>query len=141
MTGDLEEAGIEDLLETYKNSNVLDADIYEVGHHGSHNGSTEELLEAITPTRAVISMGLWSFGCGSRNRFTTYAYGHPRRITVEMLAHNVTKTRPAKIVKVADRARRFSDYRTQKAIYGTGWDGTIVMIGKLNGQLRVILNN
>jgi hypothetical protein len=82
-------------------------------------------------------MGKWTFGRGGTARFTTYAYGHPRRSTVEMLANHVTKTRTAKQVKVADGARHFSGYTVHSAIYATGWDGTIVMTGKLDGTLRV----
>src|SRR4029077_3716059 len=62
VTGDLEEAvpshtdgapppmpaGIEHLVKAYAASGLLDADVYEVGHHGSRNGTTPELLAAIS---------------------------------------------------------------------------------------------
>jgi hypothetical protein len=36
---------------------TADADVYEVGHHGSYNGTTKALLDAITPKIALIGMG------------------------------------------------------------------------------------
>jgi hypothetical protein len=33
----------------------------------------------------VISMGKWNNGQGSSNRFNTFHYGHPRKVTVDIL--------------------------------------------------------
>lgn len=85
FTGDLEDTAIETLLELYKNSPTLDVDVYEVGQHGSHNATTPELVDAMTPEIAVISMGKWDDGKGSPNRFNTWHYGHPRKVVVDML--------------------------------------------------------
>ena len=51
----------------------LSADVLKVGHHGSSTSSTEEFLEAIKPTYAIIS-------CGKYN-----SYGHPRQETLNKL--------------------------------------------------------
>jgi competence protein ComEC len=51
----MEQPAIETLLEWYKDTPTLNADVYEIGHHGSHNGTTSNLVEAITPRIAVIS--------------------------------------------------------------------------------------
>lgn len=51
----------------------LRADLLKVGHHGSRTSSSEELIAAVRPTRALIS-------CGVRNRF-----GHPHPETLQTL--------------------------------------------------------
>ena len=76
FTGDLEESAIERLLDRYETTGVLDVDIYQVGHHGSHNGTTLDLLDVMTPEIAIISVGEWNFGKKPRKPFSTYAYGH-----------------------------------------------------------------
>ena len=65
FTGDMEQPAIETLLEWYKDTPTLNADVHEVGHHGSHNGTTSNLVEAITPKIAVISIGQWNDGQNS----------------------------------------------------------------------------
>lgn len=50
----------------------LSADILRVGHHGSSTSTTEELLDAVDPSRAVIS-------CGKNS------YGHPTSAVLERL--------------------------------------------------------
>jgi hypothetical protein len=57
--GDLEEAAIELLVSYYGaiTGAILDADVLQVGHHGSHNATTDELLDAVTPRVAVIPVG------------------------------------------------------------------------------------
>lgn len=62
FTGDLEDTAIERLVDRYRNTATLDVDVYEVGHHGSHNGTTEEVRDAMTPKIAVISVGHWDDG-------------------------------------------------------------------------------
>ncbi len=142
FTGDLEEDAIETMVLYYEATDTLDVDVYQVGHHGSHNGTTGSLLEAMTPEIAVVSMGDWEFGRGSRNRFTTFAYGHPRRVILDMLKISIGKKRSPPIeVMVADGARNFRPYRVRKKIYGTGWDGTVKIRAKLDGTFRVTRNN
>lgn len=137
--GDLEEAGIEMLVEHYGDAEggVLDADVLQVGHHGSHNATTRGLLDAVTPRVAVIPVGQWTFGRTGGN-FTTFAFGHPRRDAVDLLTQHMTRRRtPAKTVKVADRARRFSDLRVADAIYATGWDGTVRVVARAQNDITV----
>lgn len=62
FTGDAEEDAENDIL---ANEISIDVDVYQVGHHGSRTASSKALLNAVTPTWAVIS-------CGEDN-----TYGHP----------------------------------------------------------------
>ncbi len=67
FTGDIEKEAELQLVDKI-NGNV---DIIKVPHHGSNTSSTEELLNKIKPSIAIISVG--------RNNF----YGHPRKEIIE----------------------------------------------------------
>jgi beta-lactamase superfamily II metal-dependent hydrolase len=137
--GDLEEDGIELLTEYYGHAagGMLDADVLQVGHHGSHNATTAELLQAVTPRVAVIPVGEWTFGRDG-GRFTTFAFGHPRKPVVDLLAQHITRQRtPAKSVRVANKAKEFRSQTVAKAIYATGWDGTVRVVAKAANDITV----
>lgn len=70
LTGDME-ASLEKKLIFYQAP--LDADILKVGHHGSKTSSSDELLAAVSPKAAIISVG-------KNNR-----YGHPNQEVVDRL--------------------------------------------------------
>jgi competence protein ComEC len=71
LTGDAE-APVEALLAA---RGLLEpVDVLKVGHHGSDSGTTAELLAAIRPSVAVISLG------------EDNEYGHPHRSTLDHLA-------------------------------------------------------
>ena len=72
VTGDLTEEGEELLLERYKGTNKLSADILKVAHHGSNYSTCDRFLEAVKPAAAVISVG--------KNN-----YGHPGDKVIEKL--------------------------------------------------------
>lgn len=69
VTGDMNDV-VERRLVKY--NNLPDIDLLLVGHHGSKSSTSEELLLAVTPERAVISSGYNS-------------YGHPAPETLERL--------------------------------------------------------
>ena len=142
FTGDLEEDGITTLLNYYiNNHNIFDTDVYEVGHHGSYNGTTTSLLKAITPDIAVISCGVWNFGKNSNYPFTTYRYGHPRKSTIDILKTAITKQRPSPIsVMVATASKKFSKVTISDKIYSTAWDGNIKIKAKKDGTFEVFGN-
>lgn len=134
ITGDLEEEAIEALLARYDASDVLDIDVYQAGHHGSKNGTTFELIQAMSPSVSLIAMGPSS----RRLDWTAWAYGHPNKDVVNLMANGTTRDRSApKTVRVGSGARRFQQYDLTKAVYGTGWDGTVVVTAWSDGRLRV----
>lgn len=129
ISGDLEENAIASLLNHYKGTNLLDVDVIVVNHHGSHNGTTDALLKATTPDIAVIQMG-----SNSRElAWTAWAYGHPRKVAVDLLQKYVKSDRQRADVTVASGAKRFLPAQMTRAIYGTGWDGTIVLEADVSG--------
>lgn len=147
FTGDLEEDAIEKVLDYYRpastsQASLLDTDVFRVGHHGSHNATNVDLLDAITPKIAVISVGPWNFGKGKSNQFTTYAYGHPRKVTIDLLSLALNEFRPKPInVKVGIGPREFVDCVIRKSIYATAWDKTIKVTASIDGIYSVATNN
>ena len=73
FTGDIEEIAEKRIAKEYKNSNILDATVLKVGHHGSKTSSTQDFLELIKPTIALI-------GVGKNNNF-----GHPNDGVLERI--------------------------------------------------------
>ena len=71
-TGDAEAITEKDMLAAYSSS-TFKSDLLKVGHHGSSTSSTQEFLNAVSPTYAVIS-------CGTDNK-----YGHPHTETMDKL--------------------------------------------------------
>jgi competence protein ComEC len=134
ISGDLEDAAIPLLLAHHKGSSVLDVDVYQTGHHGSHNATTSDFLRAMTPQIAVIAVGpkdretLW----------TAWKYGHPREATMNLLQQSVTKKRSKVIVPVATAPTKFKNVALTKAIYATAWDGSIVLEADVNGVWKVL---
>lgn len=63
FTGDVQVEAEQDLVEKY--GDKLGADILKVGHHGSSDASSEELIQAVKPKFSIISVG------------ENNTYGHP----------------------------------------------------------------
>ena len=60
--------------------------------------------------------------------FSTYAYGHPRIVTLDALQQSIPGNRPQAItVKAASAQYTFSDYTVTKNIYATAWDGNVTI--------------
>ncbi len=134
FTGDLEEPAIRDLLKRTAGLNVLDVDIYQVGHHGSINGTTPELVAAMSPEVAVFSMGPPTW----RETWSGWKYGHPRREIVAMLENGIQRKRKPLEALVGIHGERFEMHRVEQAIYGTGWEGTVVIEAEADGRMRVV---
>lgn len=67
FTGDAEKKELETITAD------ISADVLKVGHHGSTTSTTEEFLNAVSPTYAVISVG------------EDNSYGHPHKETLALL--------------------------------------------------------
>jgi competence protein ComEC len=149
--GDLEEDVQDDFIKQACPSATrncpLDVDILLVAHHGSHNGTTPELLEAATPHVAVIEMGPFD----RQGTFSALGFGHPRDVAIKRLldpSHGVTdKRQPTAQEEVAHRAAasksggpEFTKIPITQAVYGTGWadDDNIVIAAKADGTFRVL---
>ncbi|MDP2306261.1 MAG: MBL fold metallo-hydrolase [Pseudomonadota bacterium] len=132
ITGDLEEVAIRDLVSSPAAA-ALDVDIYVVGHHGSHNGTTRDLLAAMTPAWAVLQMG----PAARHGAWTAWQYGHPRQPTIALLAEEVSSPREPVTHLVGIGVKRFADTIIDDAIYATGWDGTVVIEADAAGIIRL----
>ncbi len=151
FTGDLEERAIKSLIDYYHvdsptdsivQPTILDIDVYQVGHHGSDNATTADLVQAMTPEIAVISVGKWDYGSNTGNNLSTWHYGHPRKLPVDLLSVAIPKRRsPTIIAKVAEGSENFVDYTIRKKIYATAWDGTVKIRATLDDKFRVTRNN
>ena len=121
VTGDLETEAIHALLGAH--GSTLNSDVFLVGHHGSHNGTTMGLVKTLTPCMAVVSMG----AVNREEDWTAWAYGHPRKAAVQTVTAGLGCSRPPRDVQVALGQRRFEGYTLTTALYGTGWEGTVVV--------------
>lgn len=90
ITGDLQDEAQHSLVQKYAGTHLLDADIYVVGHHGSRNGSSTELLDQITPQMALIGVG----SLDHQVAFTAWDFGHPNKGILDRLQATLTATRP-----------------------------------------------
>ncbi len=72
ITGDLDSDGESKMVEAYKNTGKLKADILAAGHHGSQYSTSKVFLEEVNPQYCVIQVG--------KNN-----YGHPHTKTIENL--------------------------------------------------------
>lgn len=73
FTGDIEEIAEKQILEEYKNTNMLQAIALKVAHHGSKSSSNQKFLEKVKPKIALI-------GVGENNTF-----GHPNQGVIKRL--------------------------------------------------------
>lgn len=85
FTGDIETEEQATMFDYYAQKNLIDvfkSDILKIPHHGSKNGTNEQLLKNVTPKYAVIEVGVDN------------TYGHPHASTLELLKKfNITTYR------------------------------------------------
>lgn len=140
FTGDLQEEALRDLVRRYgkQKGGLLDVDVYQVGHHGSHNATTPDLMKAMSPKAAVISMGpAWRGG-----EFTAWDHGHPRKDIIELLESGVSDTREESIVRIFEAQESpYDKIIMTKAVYATGWDKTVVLDISPKGAVKAIRPN
>jgi hypothetical protein len=118
--------GIPHLLEWYADTGLLNIDVYKVGHHGSRQGTTVDLLKAMTPNISIISAG--KNETRSPGSFHAWYFGHPRESTVSLLEDFTTLTRlPVAVYTMYSPKQTFEKRPIDKAVYCTCWDGDVVV--------------
>ncbi len=132
VTGDLEVEAIPLLVAKHAGSRALDVDVWQVSHHGSKNGANRALLDAITPEIALLGTGRFD----REKMWTAWAYGHPNKGIVDLLASRIERRRPKAEVRVGTKAKTFAQYEVSRAIYATGWDGNVVVGASWSGAYR-----
>jgi competence protein ComEC len=81
VTGDMDSAHEMVLTEIYS---LPDIELLIVGHHGSKYATTQDLLDAVTPDAAIISVGRNTYGHPTAETLTRlYEYGIPTYRTDE----------------------------------------------------------
>jgi beta-lactamase superfamily II metal-dependent hydrolase len=137
FVGDLEDTASNEMLREYaSNPGVLDVDVYAVSHHGAGDDTTDPLLKAMSPRIAVISMGTTA----ARGRATAAGYGHPRLEAIDVMQKQpevVSDTRGTQSFAVASKQNVFANEPITRAIYGTGWEGSLIVEATAQGQYRI----
>lgn len=136
--GDLQHEAADDMLEEYSaNPDVFDVDVYLSPHHGAENGTSDRLLAAMSPKIAVISMGDRS----STKPTNAFDHGHPRLSTIALMQEEpavVSNTRtPVTFWGAESEETPFKAVKISKAIYGTGWEGSLIVTAKADGTYSV----
>jgi beta-lactamase superfamily II metal-dependent hydrolase len=133
VTGDLQDVAIHDMIALHRETAALRASVYEVGHHGSINGTTNELLDSMKPNYAVIEVG----NTARHADYTAWQFGHPRQEIIAMLERAISTPRVPIQVDAGLHAKEFERHTVAKAIYATGWDGNVVLEGTADGTVTV----
>ncbi len=114
------------LVDRFRISKLLDVDVLVAAHHGSHNGTSPELLEATTPKISILSAG--RADRKTPGNFHAFQFGHPREVAVDLLVKSTSsKRRTAKTVPIFPAAKKPQDRRIEQGVYCTCWDGDIVV--------------
>jgi competence protein ComEC len=117
------------LLYRYRNNlEVLNADVYKVGHHGSPNGSFDKFLEAVSPEYAVISAGHYTDR--SPGGFHGWQHGHPNERTIQLLERFVSKDRPqpVKVFTMKGQKNVIKNREVESGIFCTCWGNKAVVV-------------
>ena len=122
------------------NLGVFDVDVYQVSHHGADDDTSDALLEIMTPGIAVISMGTPVLQTTS----TAWDHGHPRTGLIAVLQDEpgiVHDLRDPAVEFPAAPAQEsdFQDTLIESAIFGTGWEGTILIEANTQGEYQIFI--
>ena len=113
-------------------------DILQVGHHGSNNATTQALLDAVTPSVAVVNVGRWNWGSPNKPSPPDLPLRPPEASTLDLSQASISRKRSqARSVMAADSGKHFHSTTVTKAIYATGWDGTVRVVVKGKGDTTV----
>lgn len=134
--GDLETRAAADMLDQYdQNPRVFDADVLQLAHHGAENGISDSLLGTVSPRIAIISMG-------NRHSANAIKYGHPRKKVIGILQDEpeiVSDERSSAATYWSSTGgnKPFNETVVKRAVYGTGWEGTVQVRAQANGAYEV----
>lgn len=128
------------LLERDQQSDLLKADIYKVGHHGSFNATDEDFEAAMSPKIALISAGHKE--TRDPGKFHGFFFGHPREDVVALLERSVIVRTPAitgytytKGTQNRNATDTIKDDREiNKSVYCTCWDHDITVAVNIAGD-------
>jgi competence protein ComEC len=145
LTGDLQEEGIGALLQKYgPSAPVLNADVYKVGHHGSHNATTAELVHALSPQIALISMGPYD---RTHGQFIARNFAHPHHDSMALIEPGVSCSRTGEKEEIGRKGAynqggawhpsTWEEQTITAGIFATGWDGNIVVTADKDGAVQV----
>jgi competence protein ComEC len=138
FTGDLEKEGQDYLMAKYHDHlDLFNVDFYHVGHHGEVNGTTQKLLDVMSPKIALISAGDTSH----TNKGSAWDHGHPRTTTVELLNTQVSmsnRSQPQTVHAYLEEESIPQPIEIKKDIYCTCWSGSITMQVSDKGKYAVM---
>jgi competence protein ComEC len=123
------------LLNRFKNTSLLDIDVYKVGHHGSFNGTSLDFVKALTPKISVMSAG--QFDQKGPGEFHAWQFGHPREDAVKTIEANTTNTRAPITITTMDSPAHPRTRVIKNAVYCTCWDNNVVVEVLKNGSISV----
>ena len=123
------------VLKRFKDSNILDIDVYKVGHHGSFNGTSVDLLKAMTPQISVISAG--RFDQEEPGDFHAWQFGHPRETAVQTIESFTKNTREPISVTTMEGPLQPQIRIIKNAVYCTCWDSNVVVEVLKDGSISV----
>ena len=150
FTGDAEDLGdtdcsdeITELLDRYKGTTQLRAEVLKVDHHGSDNGTDDDWMSAIAPKISVISAGKPDAAHQKPGGFHAFQFGHPRESAVKRIESGTTTNRqpPATVITMDAVRRIHQDRIMEKAVYCTCWDGNVVVEPGGGGMVPLVKTN
>ena len=144
FTGDLQMMGLARMSKHFEATpEVFDVDVYQVGHHGSHNATKPYFVELMSPELAVVSAGAYERDLD----WTARRYGHPHRKAIFPLMDGRKgvsgfRAQPKEVmlgVRGAweDTPSQFEAHTIERAIYATSWDGNVIVHANANGWISV----
>jgi len=111
------------LLSFYKGTGLLDVDVYKAGHHGSRNGTNEDLMRAMSPKISVISAGIHTQH--EPGKYHAFQFGHPREQALSLMERFSSGSRVKVDVYTMPAQFTVQPRSMNKSVYCTCWDGDV----------------
>ena len=123
------------ILKRFANTKILDIDVYKVGHHGSFNGTSVDLMKAMTPKISVISAG--RFDQKDPGDFHAWQFGHPREAAIQAIESFTTNKREPISITTMEGPTQPRTRVIKNAVYCTCWDTNVVVEVLKDGSISV----